>query len=69
MEVVMLLMICEKKGINVKVFNYITRISEVKTLVKHISCNCECAFSSTACNTNQKWNNYKCQYECKQYRK
>ena len=33
------------KDINVKAFNIIPRIYEAKTLVKHISCNCECKIS------------------------
>ena len=42
MEVVMLLMTClrcvpSETNINVKIFNMITRINEVKTLVKHFS--------------------------------
>ena len=35
-------------NINLKLFNMITRISEAKTLVKHVSCNCKRKFSSTA---------------------
>ena len=31
----------QRKDVNVKVFNIITRINEVKTLVRHISCGCE----------------------------
>ena len=41
---------------------------EAKTLVKHISCDCKCKFNiTTTCNSNQKWNNDTCQYECKKY--
>ena len=36
-------------------------------MAKHISCDCECKFNSTACNSNQKWNNDKCQCEYKKY--
>ena len=32
----------------------IARINEVKTLLKHISCDCKCKFDSTTCNSNQK---------------
>ena len=55
------------KDVNVKVFNAITRMYEAKALVKHISCNCKCKFSGTTCNSNQKWNNYTCQFKCKKY--
>ena len=40
---------------------------EQKQWKKHISCNCKCKVDSTTCNSNQKWNNDKCQYECKNY--
>ena len=55
------------KHINLKVFNMITRTYEAKTLVKHIPCDFECKFNSTTSNSNQKWNNDKCQCECKKY--
>ena len=42
--------------------------NEVITLIKHISSDCKCKFDSTACNSNQKWNNDKCQCEGKKYR-
>ena len=43
----------------------ITGINELKTLTKHISCECKCKFSGSKCNSNQKWNNDKCRCECK----
>ena len=43
--------------------------TEAKTMTKHISCDCKCKFNSTTCNSNQKWNNEKCQCECKSYHK
>ena len=55
------------KDVNVKVFNMITRIYEAETLIKHISCDYKCKINSTTCNSNQKWNNDKCQYGCKKY--
>ena len=33
-----------KGKINVKVFNAVTSINKVKTLVKHTSCDCKCKF-------------------------
>ena len=45
----------------------ITKINEVKTLIKHTSCNCKCKFSSKTCSSNKKWNNDKSQCECKKY--
>ena len=55
------------KNINVKAFSMITNRDEVKTSVKHTSCDCKDKFNSTACNTNQKWNNKTSQCECKIY--
>ena len=57
----------EAKGVNVKVLNMITRISEAKALVKHLSFHCKCKFDSAVCNSNQKWNNKTCQCESKNY--
>ena len=46
-------------------FNIIRGINELKTLAKHISCKCKCRFDGKKCNSDQWWNNDKCQYECK----
>ena len=39
----------ETKDVNVEVFNMIRKVNEANTLVKHISCDCKCKFSSTTC--------------------
>ena len=41
------------KYVNVKILNMITIIKEVKTLIKHISCDFKCKFISATCNSNQ----------------
>ena len=46
-------------------FKIITGINESKTLIKHISCKCKCKFDKKKCNSDQCWNNDKCQCECK----
>ena len=51
------------KNVIVKVFDMITRIYEVKTLIKHISCSSKWKFHSETCNLNKKLNNDKCQSE------
>ena len=53
------------KDVNVDLFNMITKIIEAKVLVKYLSSNCKWKFDSETCNSNQKWNNDKCQCECK----
>ena len=37
----------------------------IETLTKNISCKCKYGFDSRKFNSNQKWNNNKCQCECK----
>ena len=54
---------------NVILFNIITKINEVKTLIMHILCGCKCKFDSTTCNSNRKWNNETSQCKCKNYHK
>ena len=36
-------------------------------MAKHISSDYKYKFNSTACNSNQTWNNKTCQCECKNY--
>ena len=45
----------------------ITNKNEAETMAKHVSCDCKCKFNSTACNSNQKWNNKTGTCECKSY--
>ena len=59
----------ERKDINIKVFNMITNKNGAITMAKHISCDYECKFNSTTCNSDQKWNNKTCQCKYKNYRK
>ena len=40
-------------------------IYESGTLAKHVSCKCECKFDDRKYNLNKKWNNNKCQCDCK----
>ena len=42
--------------LNLSVLNMISRINELKTLAKHISCECKYKFDGRKCNSNQKWN-------------
>ena len=42
----------------------ITRINELKTLTKDISCQRNCKFDERKCNSKQKLNNDKCRCEC-----
>ena len=42
-------------------FNMITGINNSKTLTNHISCECKFKFDGRKCNSNQWWDNTKCQ--------
>ena len=55
----------KKDDLNLNVFNTITRLNESKILIKHILCKCKYKFDGRKCNSNQKWNNNKCRWECK----
>ena len=48
-------------------FNMITGIDELKTLTKHISCQCKCRFDGRKWNSNLWWNNNKCWCERKKH--
>ena len=57
----------ETKDVNVTAFNMITNENETEAMREYISWDCKCKFSSTVCNSNQKWNNKSYQCECKSY--
>ena len=50
------------KDVNLKAFNW---INDSKTIGKHIFCGYTCEFGGRKCNSKPKWNNDKCQFECK----
>ena len=41
------------EDLNLSVVNIITEINELKTLTKHISCECKCKFDGRKCNSDQ----------------
>ena len=43
----------------------VTVINEIKTLTKHVSCECKCKSYDRKCNSDQKWNEELCKWECK----
>ena len=43
----------------------ITCINELKTLTKHVSCECKCKFDGRKYNWNLQWNKDRCRYEWK----
>ena len=57
----------KREDLNLTVLNRITGINGSKTLTKHISCQCKCKFDGRKHNSDQWWNNDKCQSECKKH--
>ena len=53
------------EDLTLSVFNIITGINKSKTFTKHVSCGCKSKFGGRSCNSDQWWNNGKCQCECK----
>ena len=54
------------KGINVKVFNLMSRINEIRHIVWHASCRCKCRLNPSVCNNKQRWNKDKCRCDFKE---
>ena len=54
-----------KTDLNLRVLNMITGINDLKTLTKHISCECKCRFDGRQCNSDHWWNKDKYRCECK----
>ena len=54
------------KGLNVKVFNLMSRTIETKNIKWHEICKCKCGLDATICNNKQHWNNDRCQCGCKE---
>ena len=48
------------ENLNLSLFNIVTEINKSKTLTNHISPEYKYKFDGKKCNSNQKWNNYKC---------
>ena len=53
--------------LNLSVFKMITGENESKILTKDISCKCKYKFNGRKCNSDEKWNNDKCQCKCKKH--
>ena len=54
------------EDLNLSMFNMITGINKSKTLIEHISCECNCKFDRKY-NSNHWWNDCKCQCGCKKH--
>ena len=54
------------KNVNVKAFNLMSRINEMRHIIWHKTCKCSCRLTSSLCNSRQIWNEGKCRCECKE---
>ena len=54
------------KNLNVKVFNLMSRTNETRHIKWHETCRCKCRLDAIVSNNKQRWNNDKCQCECKE---
>ena len=52
------------KNINVKVFNLMSRINEIRQIIWRESCKCVCRLTPAICNSRQVWNEDRCRCEC-----
>ena len=57
----------KREDLYLSVFNIIAGTYQLKTLAKHISCECKWKFDETKYKSNQWWDNNKCWCECKKY--
>ena len=54
------------KDLNVKVLYLMSRTNETRHIKCHKTCKCKCRLNASVCNNKQRWNDGKCQYECKE---
>ena len=54
------------KSLNVKFFNVMSGTNETRHIKCHEMCKCKCRLDSSVCNNKQRWNDGKCQCECKE---
>ena len=55
------------KDLNVKVSNLMSRTNETRHIKWHETWKCKCRLGASVCNNKQRWNNDKCQCECKEF--
>ena len=52
------------KRINMKVYNFLMRLNETRSVLWHESCKCVCKLNSSVCNNKQIWNSDTCKCDC-----
>ena len=54
------------KDVNVKVFNLMSRINEIRHIKWHKTCTCKCRLDVRVYSNKQRWNDDKCRCKCKE---
>ena len=52
------------KNVNIKVYNFLMRLKELRKVLWHESCKCVCLLNSSVCNEKQIWNSDTCRCDC-----
>ena len=52
------------KGLNMKVYNFLTTLNETRNVLWHESCKYVCKLNSLVCNNKQIWNDDTCRCDC-----
>ena len=52
------------KGLNMKVYNFLTMLNETRNVLWQESCKCVCKLNSSVCNNKQIWNSNTCRCDC-----
>ena len=52
------------KRIKMKVYNFLMRLNETRSVLWHESCKCVCKLISSVCNNKQIWNSDVCRCDC-----
>ena len=52
------------KGLNMKVYNFLTMLNETRNVLWHENCKCVCKLNSSVCNNKQIWNSNTCRCDC-----
>ena len=52
------------KGLNMKVYNFLTMLNETRNVLWHESFKCVCKLNSSICNNKQIWNSNTCRCDC-----
>ena len=54
------------KDLNIKIFNLMSRTNETRHIKWREMCKCKCRLDESICDNKQRWNDNKCQCECKE---